>query len=321
MWFQILKHAKFAKIYMKNDQEVIVSPASFPAHHIARLLDISLQTPDDVQVVCDEPSSGGFRPGHHCHETWELFGVLAGTFRFDCLGREPAHFGAGTLVLVPPGCMHLSINEVPQDTQLRILVFNLPGDENPHGMFHAGKVGCGNRFSLDRERLSHWEKSLGMSVHQFVKLAAVELAGGAWGATCALARLRLLFATYVNLATDGRQGERSGTEAHVANAMSLLQSRYYDRNLSVERVAETVGVSTSHLNRIFRQVTGKSLYQVLVDIRLHRAASLLGGDTYLVKEVAEMTGWSSQLYFSAAFRRRYGCPPTTFRKRRRTQTS
>ena len=86
-------------------------------------------------------------------------------------------------------------------------------------------------------------------------------------------------------------------------------------------MAKEVGLSPTHLAASFKKATGQPLWQTLIGIRLDRANSLLQGGQYSIKEVAALTGWSNQLYFSSAFRRRYGHPPTAVRARTHSSAS
>ncbi|MCQ2397621.1 MAG: helix-turn-helix domain-containing protein, partial [Lentisphaeria bacterium] len=58
-----------------------------------------------------------------------------------------------------------------------------------------------------------------------------------------------------------------------------------------------------------------SVHELLMSIRLKKAEHFLRYSIYTVKDEARMTGWSSSLYFSNCFRRRYGCPPGVYRLR------
>jgi len=102
-------------------------------------------------------------------------------------------------------------------------------------------------------------------------------------------------------------------ERRILKAQAILRERFYDPALSLNMVAKEVGLSPAHLAARFKKMTGLPLWQTLIGIRLDRARSLLEGGRYSVKQIAALTGWNNQLYFSAAFRRRYGQPPTAVR--------
>ncbi len=137
----------------------------------------------------------------------------------------------------------------------------------------------------------------------------------AWELFCPLGLLRVLVAAYAEVADSTLQEPVAAGELRVTNALDYLQAHYYQPGLSLAEVAAAVGLSPSHLSCLFRQVTGRSLHQTLIDIRLRRAEALPEQPGQTIEQIAALTGWSNQLYFSAAFRRRYGRPPSAVRDR------
>ena len=82
-------------------------------------------------------------------------------------------------------------------------------------------------------------------------------------------------------------------------------------------LAKAVGVSSSTLRAAFRKVLGTSLGKYALSVRMREAKRLMTEDRLSVKEIAARTGFSSQAYFSAAYRAFYGHTPSSdhaFRK-------
>lgn len=75
------------------------------------------------------------------------------------------------------------------------------------------------------------------------------------------------------------------------------------------QVADLLGFSSRHVNRIFRRSTGKTLHRYIEDVRFDRACAMLSQGDLLVKEVAFELGFSCSSNFAAAFRRRAGMAP------------
>ncbi len=103
--------------------------------------------------------------------------------------------------------------------------------------------------------------------------------------------------------------ELSGRPNLYEIALHYLQHNYYRKELEVGDVARFVGVSPQYLNKVFRSRTRRGLRQTLIEIRLKRAAELLQERSYLVGDVASLTGWSSPFYFCNSFKKFYGYPP------------
>jgi AraC-like DNA-binding protein len=87
-----------------------------------------------------------------------------------------------------------------------------------------------------------------------------------------------------------------------------------EQRLSVERIAEEMGVSLNQLNRIMK-TDGLSPMRFVWQMRLERASRLLSSPAQgrvSIKEVAYRCGFSSEAHFSRAFRNRYGMTPREF---------
>jgi AraC-like DNA-binding protein len=78
---------------------------------------------------------------------------------------------------------------------------------------------------------------------------------------------------------------------------------------SLEELGRRVGCSHFYLSRIFTQEVGKTISVTLRDLRMERAASLLGQGRMNVTEAALEVGYSSLSHFSSAFREVIGCCP------------
>jgi AraC family transcriptional regulator len=99
------------------------------------------------------------------------------------------------------------------------------------------------------------------------------------------------------------------------NAMQLMQ-RDLSIELSVEHLADELGISWSTLAHVFPAVVGETLWQCAKRLRLERAAyNLLNSRSTPVLDVATASGFQSQASFSRAFKQAFGYSPTEFRKK------
>ena len=96
-----------------------------------------------------------------------------------------------------------------------------------------------------------------------------------------------------------------------SRAVNFLNSSIH-RQPSVPEIARFCGVSESGLKRIFDKYAGISVHKYLLKLKIKAALQLLrGGET--VSRTAEVLGFNSQSYFSRAFRRETGMPPSQVR--------
>jgi len=72
------------------------------------------------------------------------------------------------------------------------------------------------------------------------------------------------------------------------------------------------GMSVSHFTRVFRQETGLSPIDYLIEMRLDVACRLLLSNTIPLKQIALDCGFSSQAHFSSSFQKRYKMSPSEY---------
>lgn len=87
-------------------------------------------------------------------------------------------------------------------------------------------------------------------------------------------------------------------------------------NLSLEVIAEAVGVSRHHLAHAFGEATGRSVIGYLRGLRLSAAARSLASGAPDILQVALEAGYGSHEAFTRAFRDQFGLTPEQVRSQR-----
>lgn len=102
----------------------------------------------------------------------------------------------------------------------------------------------------------------------------------------------------------------------------LLTRRYIERNynrasLTLGDVADGVQVSPSYLSKQLKRELGLSFIDYLTEVRIRKAIQLMNDPHAKVYEIAEKVGYSSQHYFSNAFKKMTGTSPMLYKKGKR----
>lgn len=82
---------------------------------------------------------------------------------------------------------------------------------------------------------------------------------------------------------------------------------------SVSELARGVHLSTTHLQRLFKQETGVQIRDLLTEKRLCTAAQLLATTEMEIKEVAFFVGYQHHSSFVRAFQRKFRRTPKKYR--------
>jgi transcriptional regulator GlxA family with amidase domain len=97
-------------------------------------------------------------------------------------------------------------------------------------------------------------------------------------------------------------------------AVIALMNASLNRKLTVCEMAMAVGLSASHLRRLFKAQTGKPVAVYLKDIRLQHSRELLETTFLSIKQIADRVGQSTN-HFVTDFKKMYGVTPARFATR------
>jgi len=106
----------------------------------------------------------------------------------------------------------------------------------------------------------------------------------------------------------------SADEQFLNDVKEGILNRLGDEQLSVESLAEDIGMSRVQLYRKVSGLTGLSVNELIRKLRLQRAAQLLGQNWGPVSQVAYEVGYSNLSYFSKVFKEEYGVLPSEYEK-------
>ena len=90
---------------------------------------------------------------------------------------------------------------------------------------------------------------------------------------------------------------------------------HYKDDLSLEQLADLVGMTPTAFSRYFKQRTSKNISEYIVDIRLGHAARMLIDTADSISVICWRTGFNTISNFNRLFRKRKGCSPTEFREK------
>lgn len=105
---------------------------------------------------------------------------------------------------------------------------------------------------------------------------------------------------------------------YVKRALSFIEKNF-EEDMNVEEIAKAIGVSVSHLQRLFKEQTGVSIIDKINEFRINKAKLLLESGCLPVVDIALTVGFHNRQHFTYTFTKIVGCSPCTYKKSKGNQ--
>ena len=115
------------------------------------------------------------------------------------------------------------------------------------------------------------------------------------------------------LAVRVEQANQNRLGRAVRRAVRFIEENY-GRDLPLEEVAKSVGLSPSYFSSSFKRETGKNVVEYITEYRVEKAIELLCTTNLNTSEVAYRVGFNDPKYFTRIFKRSVGVTPSLYRR-------
>ncbi len=88
----------------------------------------------------------------------------------------------------------------------------------------------------------------------------------------------------------------------------------YAQEIGLEEIAQTLGVTPQYLSKIFRQETGRTFKEHLIDLRISEARRLLRETPLSAREISYAVGYNDPNYFVRLFKKITGLTPKEYQR-------
>lgn len=116
----------------------------------------------------------------------------------------------------------------------------------------------------------------------------------------------------MNYLSDKRQNT---TKILLEKAKDYITQNYYDEELSIQKLANYLHISSCYLSTIFKKEAGETFLKYLIGIRLNQAKELLTNSDLKTSEIAEKIGYPDLNYFSYFFKKNCGMSPREYKNK------
>lgn len=273
---------------------------------------------DEISVVNGQPDIL-----FHWHNEFELQYVLGGSARYH-IDSDYFDSQAGDIVLVRPNAPH-SIHPLPDR-----------GHETLSLLFHLDMLGAAQ---TDRTSMLYFQP-LQTNVFRTKSRIGRDDPGYPEIRQCLLHILDLVKGQppYFELPLKSKLYdffyllyrhhyiEAKETPDHYRKNERLRQiiehiQEHYDQELRIEDLANLMGYSQPHFMALFKEQTGSSCMDFILQIRLRAATERLVNSMDPIVDIAHQVGFNNLSNFNRQFKRYYHTTPSAYRKQGRTTSA
>lgn len=265
----------------------------------------------------DTPYPGSFFVDRHWHHKTEIVLIRKGTYEFE-INLENYILQAGDICFLNSEDLHKIIGTgttVIHDVILfdpRILNFSYEDDfeENVIAPFVAKEKSFPHIISPDHE---HYE-TISCLIQKLMEQSIAQNSG--WYRSCKLLLLKLM-----NSMDEHRLFISSNKILSAADKQKISRykeiSSYIEKNyaepITLQQLADIIPCNSQYLCRFFKEITGITPIQYLIQRRVEHACEMLKETTKSVLEISLDCGFENVSYFIRQFKKLKRCTPKEYR--------
>lgn len=100
---------------------------------------------------------------------------------------------------------------------------------------------------------------------------------------------------------------------YVLTATKYIELNFRNSSFTATDVSNYLKLDRSYLYKLFKSEMGMSVHDYINKLRISRAASLLSTSNLTIKNIANESGFSDQMYFSRLFKKKKNLTPSQYR--------
>lgn len=255
----------------------------------------------------------------HVHNFFEVNYVMTGTCRM-IFENEVRSLKTGEFCIIAPCSRHdvtiddnsVVLSLMLRETTFETTFFKLLAQEDLLAAFfrsilYSGKEAANYMlFSTDNsEDIRNAIKDIFMECH----------VSDTYSNTCAISRIHLLFSLLLRRYADTIQfydrQQNAGEHSNFTQVLKYIQKEY--QSISLSELSEVFHYNPAYMSRLIKKNTGRTLLDILTDLKMTKASDLLLHTSLNIEEVATLSGYQSVDHFSRLFKKLHGLSPREYR--------
>lgn len=246
----------------------------------------------------------------HWHPEQEILYVTEGALEVT-VGKELVRVAQGQVCFVPPNAIHcVQLAQAP--TRYHAFVFDYAVLHLPEQHFFQKEI-----IAPLKEGKRTLPGLLTGDTKEYAQIIPLlDILGLHTSPDCKYQSFQALIQLFTILAplvedSDDRSGRMSNPTVKLC--LDHLQTHYAEK-ITLEGLAQLVHLHPNYICKLFREYTGQTVFQHLLQLRIDNAAHLLLNEGYTAAQAAEACGFESLSFFSRKFKELMGISPQGYKK-------
>lgn len=246
---------------------------------------------------------------YHAHDFVELSIVMSGQVRYDIEGVHHL-LQKGDVMIFNPGTHHQTlVDSSTISTELHIGIGNL----NIDGMYpNFIKTLNGSPILT----IKKYEQEFFSCCKEIEKEQRLRHLGHSFILKSLVMKLIILLYREMDecsspLSLDASHFASRDKKAIVQSLIDYMSSHYME-DISLDNMSKNMYLSPIYISKIFKEETGTSPINYLIQIRLTKAREILETNKIPINLVSKAVGYSDAYYFSKLFKKYYGIAPSKY---------
>ena len=246
---------------------------------------------------------------NHYHSSVEMMKVLEGKINLQ-IGTNYYECNKGDIVFILPSMLH-GVSSLTEDAMIQGVVFetslvNIPILQFDFSeMFHRNQ-----RIQYIINEKDDIYEELCFNIDKILEV---------YGTFNANARIQIVsrLLLCMGLLIQKFSLEISIHDKNYRKLLPILQyiDKHYTEKIQIAELSKIIHVCDDRMIRLFKEVTGETPVEYILNLRVEHALKLLMEDNLSIAEIAEKTGFGSATYMTRVFKQKLGITPGTYKQK------
>jgi AraC family transcriptional regulator len=279
-------------------------PYPLPMSEFLKIVDIYMDT--DICLIISKESMDFPDRAQHVHDSYE-FTIPSSAMPYASLENRCLSIEKGKILPINSGQAHGSYKPMPNKRLISLNVDHDTLNEIAYSIYGKSNVSFKQGDYV-------YSKELNELIHLFIQ----ECKNPQPGRKLVLKSISTQIMVHLlrNIKSNMPllvSSEYTTAKKNIDKAIEYLRDQYSEE-ISLEEAAKVANLTPYHFIKTFKAYTGKTPYEYLMQVKIHKAKELLGSHNMTITEICYMCGFNNLSNFTSFFKKKVGVSPSQYRK-------